>query len=79
MKFGKTPIKNDLEVDTDRRWPFLGHLAYRSTEEKKRIQTFISCPLESWVLLWNFEIIRGTLMRPKWAKLVSLAQKICTL
>ena len=27
----------------------------------------------------NFEIIRGSLMRPKWPKLASLAQKICTL
>ena len=39
MKFGKTLIKNEV-VDTDRRWPFFGHLANRSTD-KKRIQTFI--------------------------------------
>ena len=30
-------------------------------------------------LLWNFETIRGSLMRPKWPKPASLAQKICTL
>ena len=29
--------------------------------------------------LWNFETIRGSLMKPKWQKLASLAQEICTL
>ena len=29
--------------------------------------------------LWNFETIRGSLMKPKLQKLASLAQKICTL
>ena len=38
-----------------------------------------SCPLESWVSLWYFDTIRGSLMKPKWQKLASLAQKICTL
>ena len=38
-----------------------------------------SCPLESWVSLWNFETIRGSLMTPKWQRLASLAQEICTL
>ena len=38
-----------------------------------------SCPLGSWVSLWNFESIRGSLMTPKWQKLASLAQEICTL
>ena len=33
----------------------------------------------SWVSLWNFETIRGSLMKPKWQKLASLAQEICTL
>ena len=37
------------------------------------------CPLGSWASLWNFETIRGSLMTPKWQKLASLAQKICTL
>ena len=37
---------------------------------------FISCPLGSWVSLWNFETFRGSLMRPKWQKLASLAQKV---
>ena len=27
----------------------------------------------------NFETIRGSLMKPKWQKLASLAQEICTL
>ena len=40
---------------------------------------FISCILGFWVSLWNFETIRGSLMRPKWQKLASLAQEICTL
>ena len=40
MKFGKTLIKNEV-VDTDRRWPFFDHLANRSIDKKKRIQTFI--------------------------------------
>ena len=40
---------------------------------------FISCPLGSWVSLWNFETIRGSLMTPKWQKLASLTQEICTL
>ena len=30
----------------------------------------------SW---WNFETIRGSLMKPEWQKLASLAQEICTL
>ena len=30
-------------------------------------------PLESWVSLWNSETIRGSLKRPKWPKLASLA------
>ena len=38
-----------------------------------------SCPLGSWVLLWNFETIRGSLKAPKCQKLASLAQEICTL
>ena len=40
---------------------------------------FIFCPLESLVPLWNFKTIRESMMRPKWLKLASQAQKICTL
>ena len=40
---------------------------------------FIFFPLESWVSLWNFETIRGSLMTPKCQKLASLAKEICTL
>ena len=40
---------------------------------------FIYCPLGSWVSLSNFETIRGSLMKPKWQKLASMVQKICTL
>ena len=39
--------------------------------------TFLS--FRSRVSLWNFETIRGSLMTPKWQKLASLAQEICTL
>ena len=38
-----------------------------------------SCPLGSCVSFWNFETIRGSLIKPKWQKLASLAQEICTL
>ena len=42
-----------------------------------------SISLNSFVLLEHLVIlltsIRGSLMRPKWLKLASLAQKICTL
>ena len=37
------------------------------------------CTLGSWVSLRNFETIRGSLMKPKWQKLASLAKEICTL
>ena len=40
---------------------------------------FISCPLGLWVSLLNFETIRGSLMKPNWQKLASLAHEICTL
>ena len=33
----------------------------------------------SKVSLWNFQTIRGSLMKSKWQKLASLVQKICTL
>ena len=38
-----------------------------------------SGPLGSWVSLWNFETIRGSLMRPKRPRLASLARKVCIL
>ena len=40
---------------------------------------FFSCPLGSLGSLWIFETIRGSLMTPKWQKLASLSQEICTL
>ena len=39
---------------------------------------FIFLSMGSWVLLWNFETIRGSMMKPKWQKLASLAQEIST-
>ena len=32
-----------------------------------------------WGSLWNFETIRGSLMKQKWQKLASLTQEIRTL
>ena len=43
------------------------------------VYILISCPLGSLLPLWNFETIRGSLIRPKWPKLTSLAQRTCTL
>ena len=43
------------------------------------ILDLIFLSLGSWVSLWNFETIRGSLMKPNWQKLASLAQNICTL
>ena len=34
------------------------------------------CLLESWILLWNFATIIGSLMRPKWLKLGSLVHNV---
>ena len=35
--------------------------------------------MESMRFIVDFETIRGSLMTPKWQKLASLAQEICTL
>ena len=53
MKFGKTLIKNE-EVDTDRRWPFLGHLDYRSID-KKTYSNFY------FLVLWDHGLYCGSL------------------
>ena len=53
MKFGKTLIKNEV-VDTDRRWPFFGHLDNRSTD-KKMYSNFTFC------VLWDHGVYCGTL------------------
>ena len=37
---------------------------------------FIFLSLGSWVSLWNFKTIGGSLMTPKWQKLAGLAQEI---
>ena len=46
MKFGKTLIKKNEVVDTDRRWPFLAILLIVQ-QIKKRIQTFMQYPSTS--------------------------------
>ena len=43
------------------------------------VQILFSCPLGSWVSLWNFITLKGSLMKPKWQKLASLTQEICAL
>ena len=43
------------------------------------VDFIFSCHLGSWVSLRNFETITGSLMKPKWQKLASLAQEIYTL
>ena len=40
---------------------------------------FVTFLVFSWFSLWNFETIRGSLMKSKWQKLASPAQEICTL
>ena len=55
-------------------------LGWDKLSDRRRLHKLLfSCPLGSWVSLWNFETIRGSLMKPKWQKLASLAQEICTL
>ena len=41
------------------------------------VKILFSCPLGSWVSLWNVETIRGSLMKPKRQKLASLASVNC--
>ena len=70
-------FKNIYDFTTAGEWEFVAAVErlpalYYSVD-------FIFCPLGSWVSLWNCETIRESLMRPKWQKLASLAQKICTL
>ena len=60
----KNSDKKNEVVDTDRRWPFLAILLIVQ-QIKKVFELLFSCPLGSWVLLWNFETIRWLLMRPK--------------
>ena len=40
---------------------------------------FIFLSFGVMVSLWNFETIRGSMVMPKWLKLASPVQKICTL
>ena len=42
---------------------------------KPGVAILFSCPLGSWISLWNFEANRGSLIKPKWQKLASLAPK----
>ena len=53
MKFGKNSDKKNEVVDTDRRWPFFGHLANRSTD-KKTYSNFIF--LSFGIMGFNMEL-----------------------
>ena len=55
------------------------NMQYLVTALHYSVDFIFSCPLQSWVSLWNFEISRGSMMRPEWPKLASLAQRIGTL
>ena len=70
------PFKNIFDFTTAGDWDCVAaverHPALHYSVE------FIFCPLGSWVSLWNFETIRGSLMTPKWQKLASLAQETCS-
>ena len=69
--FIKLPIVTKIFVLSIFEWPFYTGFTL--------VWILFSCPLGSWVTLRNFETIRGSLMKPKWQKLASMAQEICTL
>ena len=72
------PFKNIFEFTTAGDWDCLAAVE-RLPILHYSVDFIIFCPLGSWVSLLNFETIRGLLMTPKWQKLASLAQEICTL
>ena len=53
--------------------------AYLASHATVIVWILFSCPLGSCVPLWNFETIRGSLMRPNWLILASLEKNLCTL
>ena len=71
------PFKNIFDITTAGDWDCVAAVERLPALHYSVI--LFSSPLGSWVSLWNFETIRGSLMTPKWQKLVSLAQEICTL
>ena len=77
MDFNEYPFKDIFDFTTAGDWDFVA--AVERLPALRYSVFLFSCPLGSWVALWNFETIRGSLLRPKWPKLASLAQKICTL
>ena len=54
MKFGKNSDKKNEVVDTDRRWPFFGHLANRSTDKKNVFEFY-------FLVIWDHRFYCGTL------------------
>ena len=75
--FQRIPFKNIFDFTTAGDWDCVA--AVERLPALHYSVDFISCPLGSLVSLWNFEIIRGSLVGPKWQKLASLAQEVCTL
>ena len=71
------PFKNIFDFTTAGDWDCVA--AVERLPALHNSVRFYFCPLGSWVSLWNFETIRGSLMKPKWQKLASPARGICTL
>ena len=72
------PFKNIFDFTTAGDWDCMA-VVERLPALHYSVDFICFCPLGSLVSLWNFESIRGSLMKPKWQKLASLAQEICTL
>ena len=72
------PFKNIFDFTTAGDWDCVVAVE-RLPALHYSVDFLFSCPLGSWVSLWDFETIRGSLMKPKWQKLASLTQVICTL
>ena len=54
------PFKNIFDFTTAGDWDCV-----TAVERLPSLKCRFSCPLGSWVSLWNFETIRGSLMTPK--------------
>ena len=77
LSFQRIPFKNIFDFTTAGDWDCVA--AEERLPALHYSVDFIFLSFGSWVSLWNFETIRGSLMKPKWQKLDSLAQEICTM
>ena len=71
------PLKNIFDFTTAGDWDCVA--AVERLPALHYSVDFIFLSFGTWVSLWNFETNRWSLMKPKWQKLASLAQEICTL